>query len=76
MGLRYFPGNVRLGNYSIKGALRTDASAYITGKLEAATGIAGDASMDLALHFDTATGMDVCGPVTCATALTVCGSAQ
>jgi len=75
MGIKTFPF-IHRGNFVVTGTLRVDASAYFTGKVEAATGIAGDASLDVALHIDCATGMDVCGPVVCATAVTVCGAAQ
>ena len=44
--------------------------------LEAATGIIGDATMNLAERLDLATGMDACGNLVCATAVTVCAVAQ
>lgn len=74
MSLRYFPGNIALGDFVVKGALRTDASSYITGPVEAATGLIGDGSAHFAKNVYHATGMDVCGPLVCATAITSCGS--
>lgn len=76
MGIRRYPGNVHRGNYSVTGAFRVDASAYVTGPLYGATGLIVIADSSFGGRLDCATGIDACGNIVSATALTVCGSAQ
>lgn len=73
MSLRYFPGNVDLGDFSVKGALRVDASGYFTGPVEAATGLIGDGSAHFGLKVYHATGIAVTDTFVCATRITTCG---
>jgi len=76
MGVKRIGPFIHRGNFEVTGTLRTDASAYITGPLYGATGVTLAADVSIGLRLDCATGIDVCGPVTAATAVTVCGAAQ
>lgn len=76
MGVKRYGPFVHRGNFAVTGEFRSDASGYITGPLYAATGMTVVADVSIGLRLDCATGIDVCGPVTAATALTVCGQAQ
>lgn len=73
MSLKYFPNNVKIGNFSVKGAIRIDASAYFTGPLESATGLIADGSAHFGLKVYHATGIAVTDTFVCATRITTCG---
>ena len=73
MGIKRFPGSVLRGTYSVLGALRVDASGYITGPLQGATGlIAIDASFGGGVM--CASGASFTGKIKCSTSIVASGA--